>query len=76
MADAHHPPEPRPCDKCGRFDAVEFGDRWLCPDCIATSGSCCQECEMTDDAAGDEIPADQSRTGNVASAACRITGSS
>jgi hypothetical protein len=29
------------CDVCGRFGAVEFGDRLLCPDCYGTCGSCC-----------------------------------
>jgi hypothetical protein len=49
--------DPGTCDKCGRFDAVEFGERRLCPDCIANIGSCCQECEMDDDMAGGESPA-------------------
>ena len=31
------------CDVCGRFGAVEFGDRRLCPDCYESFGSCCPE---------------------------------
>ena len=31
------------CEACGRPDAVRMGDRWLCPDCISTAGSCCPE---------------------------------
>jgi uncharacterized membrane protein len=31
------------CDVCGRFGALEFGDRLLCPDCYGSCGSCCQE---------------------------------
>lgn len=31
------------CDVCGRFGAVEFGDRRLCPDCYGSYGSCCPE---------------------------------
>lgn len=31
------------CDTCGRFGAVKVGDRALCPDCYAGSGSCCPE---------------------------------
>lgn len=34
-------PESHPCDQCGCFDAVQAGDRWLCPDCYAACGSCC-----------------------------------
>jgi hypothetical protein len=29
------------CDECGRFGAVDLGERKLCPDCYATGGSCC-----------------------------------
>jgi hypothetical protein len=29
------------CDVCGKFDAVEFGDRKICPDCYEGCGSCC-----------------------------------
>ena len=32
------------CDVCGRFGAVEIGDRVLCPDCYGqTCSSCCPE---------------------------------
>ena len=31
------------CDVCGRFGAVEFVDRKLCPDCYENYGSCCPE---------------------------------
>src|SRR5437763_11464828 len=31
------------CDVCGRFGAIEFGDRKLCPDCYEGCGSCCPE---------------------------------
>lgn len=33
--------EAHTCELCGRFDAMEFGERWLCPDCYAGCGSCC-----------------------------------
>jgi|GEM_PF-2774689 len=33
------------CGRCGRFDAVEFGDHVLCPDCIAEAGCACAERE-------------------------------
>jgi len=29
------------CDECGRFGAIDFGERKLCPDCYASCGSCC-----------------------------------
>jgi hypothetical protein len=31
------------CDVCGRFGAIEFGDRNLCLDCYESCGSCCPE---------------------------------
>lgn len=31
------------CDGCGRFGAIDFGDKKLCPDCYGTSCSCCPE---------------------------------
>jgi len=31
------------CDSCGRFGAYRIGDRVLCPECYAGSGSCCPE---------------------------------
>jgi hypothetical protein len=31
------------CEVCGKFGAVEFGDRSLCPDCYQSCGSCCSE---------------------------------
>jgi hypothetical protein len=37
------PDESLVCEECGRFGALEFGDRKLCPDCYAGSGSCCPE---------------------------------
>ncbi len=33
--------EPMVCVHCGRFDAIQLSDRWLCPDCFAACGSCC-----------------------------------
>ena len=31
------------CDECGRYGAVDFGERKLCADCYETLGSCCPE---------------------------------
>lgn len=31
------------CDECGRFGAIDFGQRKLCPDCYEHCGSCCPE---------------------------------
>jgi hypothetical protein len=31
------------CDICGRFGAVEIGDRHVCMDCYGGCGSCCPE---------------------------------
>lgn len=31
------------CESCGRHDAVQIGDCWLCVNCYAESGSCCPE---------------------------------
>jgi hypothetical protein len=31
------------CDECGRYGAVAFDGRKLCPDCYETCGSCCPE---------------------------------
>ena len=31
------------CDVCGRFGAYRLGDRLLCLECYAGSGSCCPE---------------------------------
>ncbi len=39
-------PQEHPCEMCGRFDAVQIGDRWLCVDCYEGCGSCCQEADM------------------------------
>ncbi|HOB32987.1 MAG TPA: hypothetical protein PKH32_08925 [Verrucomicrobiota bacterium] len=37
-------PDPKAvCDVCGRFGAFHFGDRTLCRECYAESGSCCPE---------------------------------
>ena len=36
-------PTPPACEVCGRPDALQVGDRWLCPDCLAVAGSCCPE---------------------------------
>jgi len=33
------------CERCGRFDAVEFGEHVLCPDCITEAGCACAERE-------------------------------
>jgi hypothetical protein len=38
------PNESVACEVCGRFEAVEIGDRLLCTDCYGqTCGSCCPE---------------------------------
>jgi hypothetical protein len=29
------------CDVCGRFGAIELGERQLCLDCYEGCGSCC-----------------------------------
>lgn len=29
------------CDECGRYDAIDFGERKLCPNCYESYGSCC-----------------------------------
>ena len=31
------------CDECGRYGAVDFGERKLCLDCYESCGSCCPE---------------------------------
>jgi hypothetical protein len=31
------------CDVCGRFGAIELGERRLCPGCYEGCGSCCPE---------------------------------
>jgi hypothetical protein len=31
------------CDECGRFGAVNFGEKKLCLDCYGSYGSCCPE---------------------------------
>jgi hypothetical protein len=38
------------CDVCGRFGAVEFGDRLICQDCYQSCGSCC--CESNSEESG------------------------
>lgn len=35
--------QPIPCEKCGRYDAVEIGEHHLCVDCYEEAGSCCLE---------------------------------
>jgi hypothetical protein len=35
------PDENLTCDECGRYGAIDFGVRKLCPDCYENSGSCC-----------------------------------
>ncbi|HXT12699.1 MAG TPA: hypothetical protein VN873_14140 [Candidatus Angelobacter sp.] len=37
------------CDVCGRFGAVEVGDRKLCVDCYGGCGSCCNESVLGED---------------------------
>lgn len=50
-------PNPPVCETCGRPDALQVGDRWLCPDCLAVAGSCCPEFGAWDAwSAGDEAP--------------------
>ncbi|HEU6448185.1 MAG TPA: hypothetical protein VFV23_07100 [Verrucomicrobiae bacterium] len=29
------------CDECGRAEAIEIGDQFLCADCISNNGSSC-----------------------------------
>jgi hypothetical protein len=31
------------CEVCGRFGAIEFGERRLCLECYEGCGSCCPE---------------------------------
>jgi len=46
--------EPKPatnektCERCGRFDAIEFGEHWLCPECIVQAGCACAERDESD----------------------------
>ena len=46
------PPAPaendRACEKCGRYDAIEMGEHFLCGDCIAQAGCACAESETED----------------------------
>jgi len=37
------PDEMLTCDECGRFGAMEMGDKKLCLDCYGTKCSCCPE---------------------------------
>jgi hypothetical protein len=39
------PTKEKTCERCGRFDAIEFGEHWLCPDCITGAGCACAERE-------------------------------
>lgn len=34
------------CEKCGKYGAVEIGDKFLCEDCITEAGCACAEREM------------------------------
>jgi hypothetical protein len=43
MADAPGKINELVCDECGRFGAMEFGERNICPDCYEHCGSCCPE---------------------------------
>lgn len=29
------------CDECGRYGALDFGEKKLCADCYGTSCACC-----------------------------------
>ena len=49
------PDEEFVCEVCGRFGALEFGDRKLCLDCYAGSGSCCPEFGRKE-SCSDEVP--------------------
>lgn len=31
------------CERCGSFDARQFGEHWLCANCYDIAGSCCLE---------------------------------
>jgi|GEM_PF-4275203 len=42
------PTVPVTCQKCGRFDAIEFGEHFLCADCIVEAGCACAEREEPD----------------------------
>jgi hypothetical protein len=46
--DSPAPQTEHACEMCGRFDAVQIGDRFLCVDCYEGCGSCCQESTMND----------------------------
>ena len=43
MTAAPVPEDDSICDDCGRYGAIDFGGRQLCPDCYECSGSCCPE---------------------------------
>jgi hypothetical protein len=34
------------CVECGGFDAVDFADTWICPDCCSARGACCAGQEL------------------------------
>jgi len=35
----------RTCEKCGRYNAIEMGDQFLCEECITLAGCACAERE-------------------------------
>lgn len=41
------------CDECGRYGALDFDARQLCPDCYECSGSCCPEFGKVEPEQGD-----------------------
>jgi hypothetical protein len=48
--------ETPPCEHCGKFDAVQLGDRWLCVDCYAVAGACCALKSQTASISPSDVP--------------------
>ena len=42
-ANAENTSKNRTCERCGRFDAIEFGEHVLCQECITEAGCACAE---------------------------------
>lgn len=43
MSSALESDEQLTCDECGRFGAMDFGEKKLCADCYGKACSCCPE---------------------------------
>jgi hypothetical protein len=50
--DAVKPDEQLACGECGRYGAVDFGERKVCLACYETCGSCCPEFGREEELAG------------------------